>query len=186
MIFNMGCGYQKLDGFQNVDVAEKCAPDEVVDLEATPWPWPDNCADEVLFNHSLEHLGQTPKVFLAIMTELYRICRHDALVRINVPHIRHDNFWNDPTHVRPISPQLFRLFSKRENDAAIRQGASDTPLAHYLNVDFELLSAESVLEEPYSSQAQAGRMTIEELQLAARTQNNVIVEFKIQIKAVKN
>ena len=81
--FNMGCGQNRRAGFINVDAAAASQPDEVVDLEATPWPWPDNCADEVWFVHSLEHMGADAKVFLAIMIELYRICAPGARLCTN-------------------------------------------------------------------------------------------------------
>ena len=80
MKFNMGCGQQNRPGYVNVDVAASSTADEVVDLEATPWPWPDSCAEEVVFNHALEHMGGDPKVFLAIMAELYRICAPGAVL----------------------------------------------------------------------------------------------------------
>src|SRR5262249_48391532 len=114
--FNMGCGHNRLEGHVNVDAFAACSPDEVVDLERTPWPWPAGCAEEVVFNHSLEHMGADPKVFLALIAELYRICAPDAVVRITVPHPRHDTFIGDPTHVRIITPAVMSLFDRALND----------------------------------------------------------------------
>jgi hypothetical protein len=125
--FNMGCGRDRRQGYLNVDLSPVCQPDQVADLEATPWPWPDDCAEEVVFNHSLEHLGGDPKVFLAIMKELYRVCRHGASVKITVPHPRHDNFLGDPTHVRVISPQVMSLF---EFPACRQHGEPGRALPH--------------------------------------------------------
>jgi predicted SAM-dependent methyltransferase len=112
MNLNMGCGYNKRAGYVNVDVSPTCAPDVVCDLELVPWPWRNDEADEVLFNHSLEHLGQTSKAFLEIIKELYRICKHNARIEINVPHPRRDDFINDPTHVRIITPAFFRCLTE--------------------------------------------------------------------------
>ena len=72
---NLGCGFQKRDGFLNVDSFAGCEPDMVVDLEQLPWPFASDSAERVLMSHVLEHLGQTPAVFLGIMQELYRVCR---------------------------------------------------------------------------------------------------------------
>jgi hypothetical protein len=58
MKFNMGCGSRKLAGFVNVDAQALCSPDQVFDLETTPWPWPSDSAEEIVFNHSLEHPHQ--------------------------------------------------------------------------------------------------------------------------------
>src|SRR4051812_30210725 len=100
MKFNMGCGLNRRDGYVNVDMFASSGADEVWNLEQTPWPWPDGCAEEVLFIHSLEHMGEQSAVFLEIIRELYRICAPGASVRIHVPHPRHDDFIDDPTHVR--------------------------------------------------------------------------------------
>lgn len=113
MRLNMGCGHRKADGYLNVDLSPACAPDQVVDLEVVPWPWPDDAPEEVVFFHCLEHLGRDPRVFLSLFQELYRVCRNDALIRIVVPHPRHDHFLNDPNHVRAITPNLLALFSRK-------------------------------------------------------------------------
>ena len=139
--FNMGSGQNRRPGYVNVDSAAASQPDEVFDLEVTPWPWADSCADEVRFIHSLEHMGADPKVFLAIMSEVYRICAPNAQVVIHVPHPRHDNFLDDPTHVRPITPAMMSLFDREANETWRATGAANTPLALYTGVDFKIASA---------------------------------------------
>ena len=102
----------------------------VFDLETTPWPWPSDVADEIQFIHSLEHMGADPKVFLGIMAETWRIAANGCRVQINVPYPRHDNFIGDPTHVRPITPQMLQLFDREFCDHAQSVGAPNTPFAH--------------------------------------------------------
>lgn len=169
----------------NVDLSPVCSPDMVCDLESLPWPWPDDSIEAVYFNHSLEHLGQSSRTFLGIMKELYRICRNDAVIEINVPHPRHDNFINDPTHVRIITPELLRLFDRQLNDEWKRQRVANTPLAHYLDVDFVLRSTRMVLEEPYSAQYADGLLSDADLATMSREMNNVISELKMSIVARK-
>lgn len=139
--YNMGCGFNHKKDFVNVDVSPACNPDLEWDLENTPWPIETSSADSVEFNHSLEHLGQQPSVYLDIIKELYRICKPDAVVSINVPHPRHNHFLADPTHVRPITSEGLSLFSKQLNLQWIDAKASNSPLGIYLDVDFELTSA---------------------------------------------
>lgn len=129
MKFNMGCGNRKLAGFLNVDAVETASPDQMRDLETTPWPWPDSCAEEIHFIHSLEHMGADPKVFLAIMAETYRIAADGCRVQINVPHPRHDDIVGDPTHVRPITPHTLAMFDQKLCDKVTEANATNTPLA---------------------------------------------------------
>lgn len=186
MKFNMGCGQNHRVGYLNVDAYPASGPDEVWDLEMTPWPWPDGCAEEVIFHHSLEHMGGDPTVFLAIMKELYRICVDGAVVEIIAPHPRHNNFIDDPTHVRVITPNLMRLFDRELNEAWKASGASNSPLAIYAGVDFETTATQTVLDEPYVSQFRSGALSEAEVQEALKRHNNVATEFRIRLKARKS
>lgn len=185
MKLNMGCGRNKHAGYVNVDSAPASEPDVLFDLETFPWPWPDGAAEEVVFNHSLEHMGGDPKVFLRLMQELYRICAPGAVVRINVPHPRHDDFIGDPTHVRPITPQMLTLFDRELNDRWRAGGFSNTPLAHYLGVDFRLTTRGLILDEPYLTQLQRGEVSEAQVLEWERQRNNVVREFRIELVARK-
>jgi SAM-dependent methyltransferase len=185
MKLNMGCGHNKIDGWVNVDMFEECAPDVLWDLERLPWPWPNDSVDGVLFFHSLEHLGQDTRKFLTMMQELYRVCRHGAEIQIAVPHPRHDDFIGDPTHVRIITPDLLALFSRRQCDEWQKMGAPNSPLAHYLHVDFEIVNVETVLDEPYATQRQDELLSSGDVEQMVRELNNVIREYRILMVARK-
>jgi predicted SAM-dependent methyltransferase len=123
---NLGCGKNLREGFVNVDKYGE--PDLLHDLETFPWPWKDSSVQEVLMIHVLEHLGQRVDVYLRIIKELYRICIPDARILIVVPHFRHDSFFDDPTHVRAITPMGLMLFSQDANRTWIERGESNSPL----------------------------------------------------------
>jgi methyltransferase family protein len=137
---NLGSGTKRIDGFLNVDHSEECKPDIVMNLEQVPYDFADNSVSHIIMSHVLEHLGQTPQNFLAIMRELYRICRDGALLDITVPHPSHDHFLSDPTHVRPITPGTLALFDREENLRWRQIGATNTPRALQCGVNFKIIN----------------------------------------------
>ena len=185
MRLNLGCGHDKQSGWHNVDKIAAARPDEVVDLECFPWPWPDDSVEEILLKHVLEHLGAETETYLGIVRELWRVCQPGALVRIVVPHPRHDQFLNDPTHVRPITPQGLEMFSQKKNQEWVNKGLGNTPLGLYTGVDFDIVSVDLLPDEPWRGQLQRGEIKTAELQQAMRLYNNVIVESTIVLRAVK-
>lgn len=183
MKLNLGCGARRLPGYVNVDLHG--TPDVRCDLEAGAWPWPDNAADEVVLSHVLEHLGRTPEAFIGVMKELYRVCAPGALVRIAVPHPRHDHFLGDPTHVRPITAEVLSLFSKANCARWAESGAANTPLAVYHGIDFEIVEQRVILDPVYLAALQSGRLSDDDVREALRERNNVASELRFVLKAIK-
>ena len=186
MKFNMGCGQNRRDGYVNVDASPAASADEVWDLEVTPWPWADECAEEILFNHSLEHMGGDPRVFLKIMQEIYRIGRPGCRVVIHVPHPRHDHFIGDPTHVRPITPPTLRLFDRELNEQWKRNGNANTPFAFYLGVDFKLVDEKAVLDTEVRARFDRGEITKDQIHRMIRHEYNIISELRIVMEVRKD
>jgi hypothetical protein len=186
MKLNLGCGFRKLEGYLNVDKQPACGPDLLLDLEQLPWPFDDSSVSEVMASHVIEHLGQEPKVFLGIVKELYRVMAPDARLHIIVPHPRSDLFLADPTHVRPIMPETLLLFSKRQNRSVLAKGGADTPLALYLDVDFEPISVEYVLSSAYAAKLGQVRTTNPDpaLEKAVRERFNVIQQLTIVMRKI--
>ncbi len=183
---NLGCGMRPQPGFVNVDVEPACSPDVVCDLEERPWPFADDSVVEVRMAHVLEHLGQDPSVFLGIFQELYRVCRHDATVDIRVPHPRHDAFLADPTHVRPVTLDTLAMFSRRQCMRWQRAGYANTPLALYLDVDFEVVATELVLSPRWQTRLDRGEVDDAAVKEAARSQLNVVEEIRATLRVCKD
>lgn len=186
MKLNLGCGNNKKDGYINVDKYEACGPDQQVDLEQFPWPWPDGSVEEIMLNHVLEHLGATTETYFGIIRELYRVSVDRALIKITVPHPRHDSFIHDPTHVRVITPQGLELFSRKLNADWAKNGTASSPLGLYLGVDFEIEKVDMVPAEPWRTRFKQGKISSDELMGAARQFNNVMQEISILWRAVKS
>jgi hypothetical protein len=180
---NLGCGQHLKPGYVNVD--KYGHPDIYHDLETFPWPWEENTVDEIILNHVLEHLGESRAVYLEIIQEIYRICTPGAIVHVAVPHPRSDDFINDPTHVRAVTPAGLELFSKSKNKEWIDNGFSNSPLGLYLDVDLEMASVNYCLEPRWSQKLNAGECTQEDVYHAMLTYNNVVKEIRIQMTVVK-
>jgi hypothetical protein len=180
---NLGCGMKHLPGYVNVDKFGE--PEVKLDLETFPWPWETSSVSEVLLVHVLEHLGHDPNVYLRIMQELYRVCAPDARIKIVVPHYRHDFFFSDPTHVRAITPLGLSLFSKRANRQWMESGASNSPLALYLDVDFEIERTEWKPSSDWFRLHPAPDVKLEDLLREAAIYNNLIEEITFQLRVVK-
>jgi hypothetical protein len=185
MKFNMGCGQRRLEGYVNVDSAKESSADEVWDLERTPWPWPDDCAEEIRFIHSLEHMGADTKVFLAIIRETWRIAAAGCRVIIHVPHPRHDHFLGDPTHVRVVTPMALRLFDRELNEQWRRDARPNTPLGLYLGVDFKMVEERTLVEDAIWKQVEAGEISQAEIRRMVDREANVATEYRMILEARK-
>ena len=185
MRLNLGCGHDHMDGYLNVDKEAGCCPDKIQDLENFPWDFRNDSVDYIVLSHVLEHLGSTTDSYLSIMQELYRICKADAKIDVRVPHPRHDDFLTDPTHIRPILPGQFEMYSKKNNKVWREQGVANTPLGDYLNIDFEVNDVTWVPDDKWMSQLQNGKITSSELAYKADHEFNIIKEVKIQLRVIK-
>jgi len=180
---NLGSGQNPLPGFINVDKFGN--PDVRHDLETFPWPWHDNSVNLIVLNHCLEHLGATTPVYFRIFQEMYRICAPDAKINIAVPHPRHDDFINDPTHTRIITPNSLRLFSKKLNRKWEIENYANSPLGLFLDVDFELESYIYKLDPEWQSKVDEGKCPEPILFRAIKRYNNVVKEIQMILRVVK-
>lgn len=183
---NLGCGFDKRGGFLNVDNFPECNPDQLLDIESTPWALGESQFDFVLLKHVLEHVGADFSTFSRVMNELYRVVAPDGIIEIHVPHHRHDTWWSDPTHVRAFTPLTFRMMSRRQNDEWIANRANYTMLAHLMKVDFEIVEAIQVYDAVWWQRVQSGGITLEQIRAMGDQNWGVIKELQVKLRAVKS
>jgi SAM-dependent methyltransferase len=157
MNLNLGCGNYKLDECVNVDKLDIYNPDVLHDLEVLPWPFESNSADNIVLSHVLEHLGQEPTTFIKIIKELYRIAKHECLLIVDVPCPRSKYYLSDPTHVRPITPDLFELFDKNQNNFHAQRQSSVSLLGIENDVNLQVVRIDLIVDKAIYDRA--GRFT---------------------------
>lgn len=175
MKLNIGSGSKRYPGYLNIDNDPNSDVDIIADLEKDIFSIPDNSVEEILAHHVLEHLGDG---FFHCIKEMYRVCKHNAIIHVHVPHPRHDVFLIDPTHKRPIYPHTLDMFSKARNKHDLDNGGCETPLGFINDVDIRVISFTPVLDPYWATKFQT--MSNEECDHVARTFNNVITEYHIQ------
>lgn len=182
---NMGCGFNKLNDHWNVDIEKKCNPDEVLDFEKFPWPYPDNYFEKITANNILEHLGQDPKVFTRIIQEMYRVSKHGAEWYIQVPHHRCDLFWDDYTHVRALSAKTFIMFDQEANKKSIENKLSDSTYGFYYDVDLEVYDVRYNIVNYWRQLQEQGMLGPAELNIKLNTMSNIAESIDIFIRVHK-
>ena len=181
MKINLGSGYKRYPEFLNVDHDPLTNPDFLADLEDLHLPIDDNTVEYVIAHHVLEHIGQG---FFPLMKELYRICKHGAIIDISVPHHRSEIFYSDPTHVRPITLESMKLFSKKYNLEHIQLYNSSSGFGLKCDVDFEIVDYKF---HPYPKWEQRFKsMTNEQIDDIVMDYNNVFHETLIIMKVIKD
>lgn len=78
---HLGCGQDYRDGEHNVDAVRSVGPDETVDLDSTPWPWPDAHFRYIRAYHVIEHLEDTE----ATLRECARVLESGGRLEVRVP-----------------------------------------------------------------------------------------------------
>lgn len=182
MKLNIGCGNKILADYHSIDIKPLDAENySAWDLNIISWKIkgeiiPDNSVEELLAIHVMEHLGRTTEEYFNIWKEIYRIMKPSGIIKIIVPHPMHDNFRNDPTHIRPITPSGLSMFSKKFNRHCIANNFSNSTFGLDLDIDFEIINTEEVIEERFKNYP--------DINFAKKAFNNVISEYIITIKKV--
>jgi len=180
MKINLGSGSKRIPEYLNIDIDSGSNPDYCLNIEKDKLPFEDSSIDEVLAHHILEHLGDG---FFHCLQELYRVCKHGAIIDVRVPHPRHDTFLIDPTHKRPIYPHTLDMFSKKRNKRDLDAGGCETPLGFIYDVDLIVINHTFILDGYW--QEQFKNFSEEQCEHSARSFNNVILEIGIKLMVNK-
>ncbi len=106
----LGCGATKNEGYIGIDRFPLTNVDIVTDLN-DGIPLADNSVELIFSSHSLEHFENLPK----LVNEIYRVCKHKAIVNILAPyHMETVNLAN-MYHKQVFNESTFRFYTNEEN-----------------------------------------------------------------------
>jgi len=179
---NLGCGFNKINGFLNVDVSPMCNPDMVVDLEKTPWPFEKNEFSHIVVKDILEHLKND---FSETIKEMYRISDNGAVWEIQVPHPKSDLFLDDPTHVKAITAKTLKMYDKLEIKRLVENNFSESYLAFIHDVDINVMEVRYVFNDDWVEKVNSKEITEKELYYALNHYNNVAASIIMLIQVHK-
>lgn len=180
MKLNLGCGNKRLVNYVNIDHDPLSGADLVMSLGKDLFPFENNSVDDVIAHHVFEHIGDG---FFDFIKDLYRVCKHEAVIDVHVPHPRHDYFLGDLTHVRPITIENIRPLSKKWCNSQSYINSSWSGLAHQLDVDFEIVDYQYQLDDTFKQIIEG--MEPAQVDWMARAMNNVITEIHFRLMVIK-
>lgn len=114
---NIGCGSKLIDGYIGIDKLD-FGQKFIVDIEKEILPFEDNTIDEILCEHTIEHLNDP----MFAINEFWRVLKPDGKLTIIVPHIEnskayvidHKCYFNEYSF-EPLEYQYKRKWKILEN-----------------------------------------------------------------------
>ena len=116
---------------------------------------------------------------------MYRVSQDRSEWYICVPHHRCDLFWDDYTHVRPLSAKTFRMFDQQFNFESIERGLSESTYGIYHEVDLEVYDVTYNIINYWRSQQEQGLLGHKQLDINLNTLSNVCESVNIFIRVNK-
>ena len=183
-VLNLGYKTKFNPDFVNADSLPDSGMDMVIDYEKPQWPFPESTFSQVFVSGVLERLASTEHFF----KELFRTCKNEAIIEINLPHPRHDWYLRNPCHHRAWIPESFDHFDLNNCKEWLFDGANRESLAMDWKIDFKVLSTEYRL--PNSEMVQkipiAFQFGAQNLGEAMHYLQNTIGEFRIRLMCRKH
>jgi len=161
---NFGCGNEIKEEWINVDIQKRGGIDESFDFTNYPYPFKENTFDYVLIDNVLEHLHNPQEV----MSELWRICKKNAMIEIIVPYYNSYYAYADPTHTN--------FFNELCMEQTILNRVYEDPKNKQ---KFEIIELKSVPQR-FLKWIPKGILNI-----LKRFFGNIVVELRVQAKVLK-
>ncbi|MBD2864809.1 class I SAM-dependent methyltransferase [Paenibacillus oceani] len=183
MKIDVGCGFNKQPGYVGVDRYDTPDTKLICDFDSNI-PIEDNSVEYIMASHSLEHANNLMKV----MEELYRICKHKAIVCIVAPYHQTSLNMANPYHKQVFNEHTPRFFTKHALTNvsfadyyfphAISWGLGESDNSN-LQIDFRCVKMEFFYFPEYRS------MSNDEKRRLRNTSNNIVDQIMYHLVVVK-
>ena len=179
MKIDIGCGSRKHPDFFGIDRLPFPDVDLVSDIN-NPLPFPDDSVEFIMASRSLPYVDD----LFAVMTELYRICAHKAVICILAPYAHSFIHMSNPRFKQQFDEHTPRYFTAQFFQPS--HGPLCPANTHYPEdippFDFRLLRMELFYDPAYASPLYER----EELEMLQTIQPNVVQEIMYHLVAIKN
>ena len=108
---DIGCGENKQRGFVGLDRRKLKGVDIVHDLEAFPYPLPDESCICIIGSHIVEHIK--PWLMIDFMNELWRILKVGQQLALALPYAGSPGYWQDPTNCNGCNQATWQYFDPK-------------------------------------------------------------------------
>jgi len=117
----------------------------------------------------------TGSSLLLALQKIWLIGADDAVVKLRIPHPRHDMFLMDLGYIRALLPETLTQLDPRH---------STTGLHHQLGVRFDTLQVLSILDSHWQKAMDEKNLNEADINLISKQASNVIewIEMQLQIK----
>ncbi|WP_028551518.1 hypothetical protein [Paenibacillus sp. UNC451MF] len=178
MKIDLGCGSNKHVGFWGIDRRPLSGVDLICDIN-NPIPLPDDSVEFVMASRSLPYVHN----FVEVMTEIYRLCIHKAVVCILAPYAHYFAHMSNPLFNHKFdeyTPRYLTPFFFQPS-----QGARCPELLYKPEIpppyDFRLLRMELFYQAPFVPPL----YELEELEVLKTLQANVAQEIMYHLIVIK-
>jgi SAM-dependent methyltransferase len=180
---DLGCGSRKQQGFIGIDRFPMPGVDIVADMNKR-LPLDDHSVDYLVASHSLEHVDD----LIFTMQEIYRVCKHRALVCIVAPYQHTSLNMTNPFHKQVFNEHTPRFFTTSHHTLideldysfphALNWGVGESDNSN-CNIDFRCLRMEFFYFPQYR------RLAENEKRKLRQTSINIVDQIMYHLLVVK-
>jgi predicted SAM-dependent methyltransferase len=123
MKLDIACGTHKQGpDWTGMDIQKIPGVDIVHDVNVHPWPLDDECVEQAVAWHIIEHIPPVAIMpsemgtwfpFIEFMNECWRVLKPGAEIDIECPHGASDGYRHDPTHCNQVTEVTWEYFDYR-------------------------------------------------------------------------